>query len=89
MLNKEMEREDYSALSCAILHFKQMVDLSGQTCRFRGDSAVPAVIQVGTHAAESESKQMNGRKQRDSDKGGHRWKQKEGRGIKVGIEATK
>lgn len=84
-----MEREDYSALSCTILHFKQMVDPSGQTCRFSGDSAVSAVIQVGTHAVESESKQMNGKKQRGSDKGGHRRKQTEGRGIKVGTEATK
>lgn len=42
---EEMERVDYSALSCTILHFKQLVDLSSQACRCSSDSAaVPAVI---------------------------------------------
>lgn len=42
---REMERVDYSALFCAILHFKQLVDLSSQACRCSSDSAVaPAVI---------------------------------------------
>lgn len=41
----EMERVDYSALFCAILHFKQLVDLSSQACGCSSDSsAVPAVI---------------------------------------------
>lgn len=43
--NENMKRVNYFALSGAILHFKQLVDLSSQACRCNLNfAAVPAVI---------------------------------------------
>lgn len=52
-------RVDYSGLSYAILHFKQLVDLCSQACRCSlASAAEPAVIQVATETQNRTGREL-------------------------------